>query len=59
MIITDTHTHLYSSDFKEDRAEMIQRAIDKGITRFFIPAIDSSYYEAMIDLKKNILNTLF
>lgn len=53
MIVTDTHTHLYSNDFKEDRSEMIQRAIDKGVTRFFIPAIDSSHYEAMIDLEKN------
>ncbi|GAA6770571.1 hypothetical protein AAGS39_13160 [Flavobacterium sp. CGRL2] len=34
-IITDTHTHLYSEEFDQDRDEMIQRAIDAGITRFF------------------------
>ena len=49
-MITDTHTHLYSEQFDEDRAEMIQRAKDAGITRFFIPAIDSSYTDSMIDL---------
>lgn len=56
MIITDTHTHLYSEAFDEDRNEMIQRAIDKGVSRFFIPAIDSSYTNAMYDLEKNFPN---
>lgn len=56
MIITDTHTHLYSEAFDEDRNEMIQRAIDSGVTRFFIPAIDSSYTNAMYDLEKNFPN---
>lgn len=53
MIITDTHTHLYSEQFDADRTEMIQRALDKGISRFFIPAIDSSYTQRMLELEKN------
>ena len=52
MILTDTHTHLYSEAFDDDRDEMIQRALDLGIKRFFIPAIDSTYNQAMFDLKK-------
>ena len=56
MIITDTHTHLYSEAFNEDRTEMIQRAMDLGVQRFFIPAIDSSYTESMFTLKKNYPN---
>ena len=51
MIITDTHTHLYSTEFDEDRHEMIQRAIDAGVSRFFIPAIDSAYTQSMYDLE--------
>ncbi len=51
-MLTDTHTHLYSEAFDEDRSEMIQRAIDKGVTRFFIPAIDSSYTERMYALEQ-------
>ena len=47
MIITDTHTHLYSEEFDQDRDEMIQRAIKAGVSRFFIPAIDSQTTEAM------------
>jgi TatD DNase family protein len=52
MIITDTHTHLYSKQFDQDRKEVIQKAIDLGVSRFFIPAIDSTYTEAMFNLEK-------
>lgn len=53
MILTDTHTHLYSEAFDQDRDQMIQRALDLGIQRFFIPAIDSTYIQGMFELKKN------
>jgi len=52
MILTDTHTHLYSEAFDNDRAEVIEKAIEKGVTRFFIPAIDSGYTEKMLALEK-------
>ena len=53
MIITDTHTHLYSEEFDQDRNEMIQRAINAGVSRFFIPAIDSSCTASMYELEQN------
>jgi TatD DNase family protein len=59
MILTDTHTHLYSEEFDLDRNEMILRAISKGVTRFFIPAIDSSCIQAMYDLEKNYPDHVF
>lgn len=59
MNITDTHTHLYSSQFNEDRKEMMQRAFDAGISRFFIPAIDSTYTEAMLKLEKEYPDHIF
>ncbi|TDE31316.1 MULTISPECIES: TatD family hydrolase [Flavobacterium] len=58
-IITDTHTHLYSEEFDQDRNEMIQRAIDAGVSRFFIPAIDSTCTESMYELEKNHPTTVF
>lgn len=58
-MITDTHTHLYSEQFDKDRTEMIQRAKEAGVSRFFIPAIDSSYTERMLDLEKNYPNDVF
>ena len=59
MIITDTHTHLYAKDFDEDRNEMIQRAIDAGVSRFFIPAIDSTFTQDMYDLETAYPNNMF
>jgi TatD DNase family protein len=59
MIITDTHTHLYSNEFDKDRAEMIQRAIDAGVLRFFIPAIDSAFTQSMYDLEKAYPQNIF
>ncbi|QIJ89201.1 putative metal-dependent hydrolase YcfH [Mesoflavibacter sp. HG96] len=59
MIITDTHTHLYSEAFDEDRDQMMQRALDAGVTRFFVPAIDSTYTEGMLALEKNYPNNVF
>lgn len=56
MIFTDTHTHLYSSDFDTDRALVIQRAIDAGVNRFFIPAIDNSHHNSMFALEKSYQN---
>lgn len=59
MQLTDTHTHLYSEEFNEDREAMIQRAIVSGVSRFFIPAIDSTCTAAMYDLEKNHPNHVF
>lgn len=59
MILTDTHTHLYSSQFQEDRNEMIQSALDAGVSRFFIPAIDSSYTQKMYDLEAQFPENVF
>ncbi len=59
MIITDTHTHLYSEAFDDDRDEMIQRALAENISRFFIPAIDSTYTESMLQLEKDYPEHIF
>ena len=58
-MITDTHTHLYSEQFDEDRNEMMQRAKDAGVSRFFIPAIDSSYTISMLELESNFKDDVF
>lgn len=59
MIFTDTHTHLYSSQFQDDRVETIQRAIDTGVSRFFIPSIDSTYTQKMYDLEALFPDNIF
>ncbi len=59
MILTDTHTHLYSEAFDEDRDEVIKKAIELGVERFFIPAIDSTYTKAMFELEKAYPENIF
>ena len=55
----DTHTHLYAEEFDEDRAEIIQRALDKGVTEFYLPAIDSESHEKMLELETAYPNQIF
>lgn len=59
MILTDTHTHLYSEQFKDDIDEVVQKAIDLGITRFFLPNIDSGYTNALLALAKKYPDNMF
>ena len=59
MILTDTHTHLYSEAFDMDRDQMIERALKAGISRFYLPAIDSSYTESMYALERKYPNHVF
>jgi TatD DNase family protein len=56
---TDTHTHLYSEDFDHDRNIIIQNAINLGVNRFFIPAIDSSCVQKMYDLEAEFPENVF
>lgn len=43
----DTHTHLYSEQFNEDRTEMIRRAIAAGVERMYMPNIDLESIDGM------------
>ena len=52
IMIIDTHTHLYVEEFDTDYKEVIQRAIDYGVEKFFLPAIDSTYTDRMFRLQK-------
>ncbi|MEJ6491246.1 MAG: TatD family hydrolase [Flavobacteriales bacterium] len=46
----DTHTHLYSEQFDEDRDEMIQRAFRNGVETLLLPNIDKESIQPMLDL---------
>lgn len=55
----DTHTHLYSTEFDEDFSEMYNRALENGVKKFFLPAIDSSTHRKMIDLETQYPGKVF
>jgi TatD DNase family protein len=50
--LIDTHTHLYSKTFLGDIQQVIERAENEGVQRFYLPAIDSETLQAMLDLEK-------
>lgn len=50
MLLIDSHTHLYSEQFQEDQTSMINKAIEAGIQKFFLPNIDSTSLKGMNEL---------
>jgi TatD DNase family protein len=46
----DTHAHLYHKQFDGDRAAMLQRALDAGVSKLFLPNVDLESVDAMNDL---------
>ena len=59
MNIIDTHTHLYLKHFKDDIDVIINRSREIGVKKFILPAIDSSHFERMHNLKKKYPNDIF
>ena len=47
MNLIDTHTHLFSSQFDDDRHQVVQNAIDKGVSKMLLPNISSETIDAM------------
>lgn len=53
MSLIDTHAHLYAGKFDSDRAEMIERALDSGIEKFFLPNVDRTSIEGMLQMEED------
>lgn len=51
-MLIDTHTHLYSHKFSEDRDAMIARARTAGVELALLPAVDSDSHERMLELEQ-------
>ncbi len=48
----DTHTHLYAQEFDDDREKVMESAEKLGVRRFYLPNIDSSSINPMLELEK-------
>jgi TatD DNase family protein len=59
MSLVDTHCHLYSEEFEADQAAVVQRAIEAGVDRFYLPGIDSTAIPAMLDLEQKFPGKCF
>ncbi|QHC85932.1 hydrolase TatD [Empedobacter brevis] len=58
-MLIDTHTHLYSEQFENDIDEVIARAKQNGVERFYLPAIDKSYTNRMLKLENQHQDLMF
>ena len=59
MNIIDTHTHLYLKQFNEDIDLVINRSKEIGVNKFIFPAIDSSHFNDMHNLKDKYPNSIY
>ena len=59
MQIIDTHTHLYLNQFKDDVDLVIERAKNAGIDKFIFPAIDSSHFKDMHELRNRYPENIY
>jgi TatD DNase family protein len=55
----DTHTHLYSEEFNEDRTAIINKAISNSVTKLYLPNIDSNSIDGMLQLEKEFPDNCF
>ncbi len=55
----DTHTHLYDEQFDDDRAATIQKAIDNGVNKMYLPNCDSTTINSMMQLAKDYPTNCF
>lgn len=55
----DTHAHIYLKDFDADRIDMMHRAEEMGVTNIFMPNIDHTSVDAMLDLESKYPTSCF
>lgn len=47
----DTHAHIYAEEFDGDRQDMIERFRENGIMKIFMPNVDHTSIDKMLDLE--------
>jgi TatD DNase family protein len=48
----DTHAHIYHEDFSVDMASVVSRFQEAGVKKVFMPNVDSSSIEAMLEMER-------
>lgn len=59
MKLIDSHCHLYLPEFNNDRAEVLQRSLDLGVEKFYLPGIDSEVIDSMLLMEAQYPNICF
>ncbi len=48
-MLVDSHAHIYTEEFNEDRAEALARAQAEGVEKIYMPNIDHTSIDAMLE----------
>ena len=48
----DTHAHIFAKEFEADRTDMMQRTQDHAVEKIFMPNIDHTTIDSMLDLER-------
>ncbi|MES2732702.1 MAG: TatD family hydrolase [Bacteroidota bacterium] len=49
--MVDTHAHIYADEFSSDRADMLERGFEKGLSHIWMPNIDHTSVDGMLELE--------
>jgi len=55
----DTHAHLYSKEFDQDRNDMISRFGEAGVGKVFMPNVDHTTIDGMLDVESRAQGKCF
>lgn len=58
-MLVDTHSHIYSQEFKGETSEIIQKSLENGVNKILLPNIDSSSIKSMLELTDNFNGICF
>jgi len=53
MELVDTHCHLYSTEFADDRNAMMERTQNAGVVKCFLPAIDRNSFQELLKMESD------
>jgi TatD DNase family protein len=52
MEFTDTHAHIYSKDFDQDRIDTLARSFETGVNSIFMPNIDHTSIDGILEVEE-------
>lgn len=58
-MVIDTHTHIDGEEFGQDRDIVIRRAVEAGVEKMFVPAIDLPSCQHILQLCRQYPDTLY
>ncbi|MCZ6521088.1 MAG: TatD family hydrolase [Bacteroidetes bacterium] len=59
MKFIDTHAHIYLEQFKKDIADVVERSIENGVEKIYLPNIDHTSIDDMLELEHKFPGVCF